>query len=77
MAACSITKGIECRAHCARKRVCADKAVGIMRVEVSVAIAATRNSSGRAVSFSVREKISAAISVRYSVFLYIEFVFFF
>jgi hypothetical protein len=68
VAACSIMRGIEHRAHCARERVCADKAVGVMRVEVSVAITATRNSSGRAVSFCVREKLSAAISVRFSVF---------
>ncbi len=68
MVACSIMRGIECMAHCAKERVCADKAARVMRVEVSVAIAATRNSWGRAVSFCVREKASAAISVCFSVF---------
>ena len=47
MAVFSILRGIECRAHCAGERVCADKLALVMRVEVSVAIAATRNSSGR------------------------------
>ncbi len=58
MTTCSVMRGIECRAHCAIERVCANKAVGVMRAEVSVAIAATRNSSGIDVLFCVREKLS-------------------
>jgi len=43
-------------ARCAEDRDCAEKLVGVMRVEMSVAIAATRNSSGRGASFYVRKK---------------------
>jgi hypothetical protein len=39
---CSILRGIECRAHCAGERVCVGKLAVVMRVEVSVAIAATQ-----------------------------------
>ena len=38
--------GIEWRAHCARARVCADRAAGVTSVAVSVSIAAARNSRG-------------------------------
>ena len=68
MVACSIMRGIECRAHCAGERVCADKLVVVMRVDVSVAIAATRNSSGRGASFCVRKRKSAVISMRFLMF---------
>jgi hypothetical protein len=44
-----------------------------MRVEVSVAIAATQNSSGRGASFCVRKRKSAAISVRFLMFWFIKF----
>jgi hypothetical protein len=37
---------MECKANCARTRVCADKAAGITRVDVRVSIAALRNSRG-------------------------------
>ena len=54
MAACRILRG---RANCARERVCANTIVSVLRKEVSVAIAATRNSSRRAASFCVRKKM--------------------
>jgi hypothetical protein len=47
VAAMSSVLGIECRVHCARDRVCAASAAGVMREEVRVAIATSRNSSGR------------------------------
>ena len=56
MAACSILRGIEYRAPCADERVRADKLDVVMRVEASVAIAATRNLSGRGASFCARKK---------------------
>ena len=74
MAACSILRGIGCRAHCAGERICAAKLAVVMRVEVSVAIAATRNSSGRGASFCVRKRESGAIiSVRFLMFWFIKF----
>ena len=73
MASCSILRGIGCRAHCAGERICAAKLAVVMRVEVSVAIAATRNSSGRGASFCVRKRKSAAISVRFLMFWFITF----
>ena len=53
--------------HASSKLVVAGKLVVVMRVEVSVAIAATRNSSGRGASFCVRKK-TAEISVRFLMF---------
>jgi hypothetical protein len=41
VAACSILRVIECRAHFAGERVCADKLAEVTTVEESVAIAAT------------------------------------
>ena len=76
MAACSIVRGIECRAHCAGEKVCAYKLVVVMRVEVSVAIAASRNSSGRGASFSVRKGKLAPISVRFLMFWFIKLAIF-
>ena len=77
MAACSILRGIEYRAPCAGERVCADKlVVVIMRVEASVAIAATHNLSGRSALFCVRERKSTTISVCFIVFWFIKFVIF-
>ena len=68
MAAYSILRGTEYRTPCAGERFCANKLVVVMRVDASVAIAATRNSSGRGASFCVRKRKSAAISVRFLVF---------
>ena len=76
MAACGIRRGIECRAHCAGERGCANKLGGVMRVEVNVAIAATRNSLGRGASFCVRKRKSGSNTVRFRVFLFIKFVLF-
>ena len=76
MAACSILRGIVYRASCAGERVCADELVVVMRVEPSVAIAATRNSSGRVVSFCVRKIKSAATNVRFVLVWFIKFVIF-
>ena len=59
--------------HASSKLVVAGKLVVVMRVEVSVAIAATRNSSGRGASFCVRKRKSAAISVRFLMFWFIKF----
>ena len=73
MAACSILRGIECRAYCAGERVCVGKLAVVMRVEVSVVIAATQNSSGRGASFCVRKRKSAAINVRFLMFWFIKF----
>jgi len=57
VAACSILRGIEYRDPCEGEKVCVDKLVVVMRIETSVAIAATQNSQGRVTSFCVREKI--------------------
>ena len=76
MAACSILRGIGCRAHCAGERICAAKLAVVMRIEVSVAIAAALNSSGRGASFCVRKRKSAAISVRFLMFWFIKFAIF-
>ena len=76
MASCSILRGIGCRAHCAGERICAAKLAVVMRVEVSVAIAATRNSSGRGASFCVRKRNSVAICVRFLMFWFIKFYIF-
>ncbi len=73
MAACNILRGIECRARCAGERVCANKLALVMRVEASLAIAATRNSSGRCASFCVRKRKPAAISVRSRMFYFMKF----
>ena len=73
MVVCSILRGIDCRAHCAGERVCVGKLAVVMRVDVSVAIAATQNSSGRGASFFVRKRKSAAISVRFLMFWFIKF----
>ena len=59
--------------HASSKLVVAGKLVVVMRVEVSVAIAATRNSSERGASFCVRKRKSAAISVRFLMFWFIKF----
>ena len=59
--------------HASSKLVVAGKLVVVMRVEVSLAIAATRNSSGRGASFCVRKRKSAAISVRFLMFWFIKF----
>jgi hypothetical protein len=59
--------------HASSKLVVAGKLVVVMRVEVSVAIAATRNSSGRGASFCVRKRKSAAISVRFLMFWFLKF----
>ena len=66
-AACRHLRGLGGRAHCAGERFCAYKLAGVMRLEVSVEISATRKSSGGA-SFCVRKRNSAAISVRFLMF---------
>ncbi len=73
MVVCSILRGIECRAHCAGERVCVGKLSVVTRVEVSVAIAATQNSSGRGALFCVRKRKSGAISVRFLMCWFIKF----
>ncbi len=72
VAACRNLRGLGGRAHCAGERFCADKLARVMRLEVSVEISATRNSSGGA-SFCVRKRKSAAISVRFLMFWFITF----
>ncbi len=64
VAACRHSMGIEWRAHCARARVCADRAAGVTSVTVRVSSVAARNSMGRGLSVVVK---AAAHAVHMSV----------